>query len=109
MAIAKKNMRFVRFWVCSQNIIKQTSAPRDAGARIAWVALLGSKTRSAFFTPILASAFFARFYAFFFNAFFYLAQIRGLRQKQVVRCGPPQPGCGGGWGVSRLRPCEKKM
>ena len=38
-------------------------------------------------------------YAFFTRSLrvFYLAQNRGLRQKQVVRCGPPQPpGCGAG-------------
>ena len=38
-------------------------------------------------------------YAFFtrFLRVFYLAQNRGLRRKQVVRCGPPQPpGCGAG-------------
>ena len=53
---------------------------------------LGRKTRSAFFTPILASAFFTRSLRVF-----YLAQNRGLRRKQVVRCGPPQPpGCGAG-------------
>ena len=38
-------------------------------------------------------------YAFFTRSLrvFYLAQNRGLRRKQVVRCGPPQPpGCGAG-------------
>jgi len=37
------------------------------------------------------------FFTRFFKRVFYLAQNRGLRRKQVVRCGPPQPpGCGAG-------------
>ena len=43
--------------------------------------VLGRKTRSAFFTPILASAFFTPSLRLLY-AFFYLAQNRGLRQNR---------------------------